>query len=101
MAAEATFGWRGAVAIQAYIAKSAGVPLDSISIACVDSSWVYLGDEQYQGLLKETDVSDEAFGRSTEVRQWISDAHTIADCKQEPTISTGSGVFSMVVFHTS
>lgn len=77
-------------AIQAYIAKSAGVPLDSISIACVDSSWEYPGDEQYRGLLKETDVSDEAFGRSTEVRQWISDAHTIAERKREPAISTGS-----------
>jgi hypothetical protein len=51
---------------------------------------VYPGDEQYQGLFKETDVSEEAFGRSAEVRQWISEAHAIAERNREPTVETGS-----------
>jgi hypothetical protein len=36
-----------------YIARSAGVPLVGVALAHIDSSWVYPGNEDYLGLLKE------------------------------------------------
>ena len=80
---------RDDVAIQAYVAKGAGVALNSISLSYIDSSWVYPGGSNYDGLLVEEDLSDEAFGKELEVIDWISQAKTIARSKVEPKITTG------------
>lgn len=77
-------------AIQAYVAKAAGVPLDAIALACVDKTWVYRGDDDYQGLLKEEDVTAEAFKRESEVKEWIAAAQKISFQLTEPAIETGS-----------
>lgn len=80
---------RSDAAIQAFIAKAGGVPLSSISVANIDSSWVYQGDGDYTGLLKETDVTEEAFGRASEIKELIAEAHTVADRTREPKLNTG------------
>ena len=77
------------VAVQAYIARSAGVPLKSIALAHIDSSWVYPGDDDYQGLLKENDLTDEAFSRAEEVEGWIAQAQGVSSMSTEPDINTG------------
>lgn len=76
-------------AIQAFVFRAAGVPLESISIARVDSRWVYPGDAQYDGLLVEEDLTDEALGREPDVKRWLQDAHGVADLPEEPDIRTG------------
>ena len=68
---------RDDVAIQAFVALAAGVPLVSIGLAHIDSEWLYPGDDNYQGLLIENDLTNEAFERGDEVRAWISKAHTV------------------------
>ena len=78
------------IAIQAFVARAAGVPLASVALAHIDSAWVYPGGEKYQGLLKEKDLTDEAFGRSKEVKGWIADAQTTARKHIEPAIKTGA-----------
>ena len=80
---------RDDVAVQAYVAKSAGVPLDSIALAHIDSSWVYPGDNDYHGLLKENDLTAEAFSRSSEVETWIAQAQTTVAESTEPAIYIG------------
>jgi hypothetical protein len=80
---------RDDVAIQAFIARKSGLDLERIELACIDSSWIYPGKENYQGLLKETDLSEEAFGRGEEVNQWIKDAQAIVNKKREPKVLTG------------
>jgi hypothetical protein len=75
-------------AIQAFIARAAGVPLQSIALAHIDSSWVYPGSNDYRGLLTQVDVTAEAFGRENEVKDWIGDAQLILG-RAEPEISTG------------
>ena len=82
--------YRDDIAIQAYVAQSAGVALTSVSIAHIDSTWTYQGKDNYQGLLKETDLSVEVFTRSAEVKSWIEEAKTIAAKKEAPEIKTGS-----------
>jgi hypothetical protein len=80
---------RDDVAVQAYVAKSAGVPLVSLALAHIDSSWVYPGGEDYRGLLVEADLSGEVFARGSEVETWIADAQAIAAGDAEPAIRTG------------
>jgi hypothetical protein len=81
---------RDDVAVQAFVAKSAGVPLKSIALAHIDSSWVYPGDENYQGLLKENDLTAEAFSRADEVKGWIAQAQSIVAKSAEPVRETGA-----------
>ena len=82
--------YRDDVAIQAFIARSSGVPLNGIALAHIDSSWVYPGGGDYQGLLLENDLTDEAFGRVSEVKTWIAAAQVVAGKRQEPIQAAGS-----------
>lgn len=76
-------------AIQAYVARAAGVALDRIALARIDSSWVYPGNGRYRGLLVEEDLSAEAFGRSAEVAAWIARAQEVAAQENEPDVRPG------------
>jgi hypothetical protein len=78
------------VAIQSFVARAAGVPLESISLAHIDNTWTYPGGEKYQGLLKENDLTEEAFARTKEVKGWIADAQKVANKSSEPALKTGA-----------
>ncbi|WP_193211153.1 DUF2779 domain-containing protein [Luteolibacter marinus] len=80
---------RDDIAIQAYVAKQAGVPLSSVSLAHIDTSFVYQGDGDYRGLLFEVDLSGEAFARETEVAGWIAEAQEVAALPEEPEVEPG------------
>lgn len=80
---------RDDVAIQAYVAKAAGVSLRSLSLAHIDNSWTYPGNNDYRGLLTEVDLSEEAFSRSDEVRAWIAEARSVDASLTEPARPTG------------
>lgn len=80
---------RDDTAIQSYIARSAGVPLVAVALAHIDSTWIYPGNEDYDGLLLENDLTAESFGRDNEVKEWIAAAQKIVAKKSEPKISTG------------
>jgi hypothetical protein len=81
---------RDDVAVQTFIAQSAGVPLQSVALAHIDSSWTYPGDEDYRGLLKENDLTAEAFSRTEEVKGWIVQAQGVEALASEPEIKTGA-----------
>jgi len=81
---------RDDIAIQTFVARAAGVQLVSVALVHIDSTWVYPGGEKYQGLLKENDLTDEAFSRSKEVKGWIADAQTVARMHNEPEVKTGA-----------
>lgn len=81
---------RDDAAIQTYVAKASGLPLMSIALACIDTSWVYGGDGNYSGLLIEEDLTEESFARGHEVEQWAQEAQATLAAKTEPQISTGS-----------
>ena len=77
-------------AIQAFVARAAGVPLHAIALAHIDSSWVYPGGNDYHGLLVEVDLTDEAFARADEVASWIEKAAATAASQAPPAIKTGA-----------
>jgi hypothetical protein len=80
---------RDDAAIQAFIARAAGVPLVSIALAHIDTDWRYPGGGDYQGLLTEQDLTEEAFSRKAEVQCWIADAQKCAAKHTEPKVRTG------------
>jgi CRISPR/Cas system-associated exonuclease Cas4 (RecB family) len=80
---------RDDIAVQAHIAAEAGVRLTSVSLAHIDNSFVYSGDGNYQGLLKENDLTEEAISRTDEAREWIAAAQAIAALTEEPEVATG------------
>ncbi len=80
---------RDDVAIQAYVARSAGVPLYAVAVAHIDNTWIYPGGEGYRGLLKENDLTAEAFARSEEVKDWIALAQEVVAQSAAPAIETG------------
>ena len=80
---------RDDVAVQAFIARAAGVKLQSVAVACIDSTGVYPGGEDYLGLMVETDVTTETVARTEEVRDWIAEAQTVV-AGAEPEIAVGA-----------
>jgi len=80
---------RDDIAVQAHIAATAGVRLSSISLAHIDSSFVYPGNGDYQGLLKENNLTEEAISRGVEVKEWIDGAQAVAALTEEPEVATG------------
>ena len=78
------------VAIQARIARAAGLPLAQISLAHVDTRWTYPGNDDYQGLLVEHDLTQKAFARGDEVDGWVETAHRIVRQRKAPKITTGA-----------
>ena len=81
---------RDDVAVQAFVAQSAGVALQSIALAHIDSSWTYPGNGDYRRLLVENDLTAEAFSRTEEVKAWIAQAQLVSASPIEPAIETGS-----------
>ena len=77
-------------AIQAFVARTAGVPLHRIALAHIDNSWVYPGGDDYRGLLVEVDLTDEAFARADEVKLWIQKAAETSASAAPPAIKTGA-----------
>ena len=77
------------VSVQMYVAHAAGVKLNKIALACIDSSWIYSGDGDYRGLLYETDLTAEARDRQTDIAQLVSAAQAVANTNKEPDIAIG------------
>lgn len=77
------------IAVQAYVARQSGIPVTKASLAHVDNTFVYPGDGDYQGLLTEVDMTEEAFSRTEEVAGWLAEAQVVAAQSEEPNIEPG------------
>jgi len=80
---------RDDLAIQTHIATTAGIELASASVAHVNNAFVYPGGGDYQGLLKEVELTEEARSKASEVTTWIDEAQVVAARSTEPEIETG------------
>lgn len=81
---------RDDVAIQAHVAKAAGLSLSGISLGHINNQWTCPGDGSYGGLFVERDLTDEAFSRAPEVVSWIEDGQRVAAMPEAPEIRTGT-----------
>lgn len=77
------------IAVQSHIAVSSGLILSSVLLAHINNAFVYQGDGDYRGLLREVDLTEETLSRGEEVNQWIAEAQLVAALPEEPVITTG------------
>jgi len=87
--ASAKASHRDDLAIQAYVARAAGLPLAAAKLAHIDTGFVYPGHDDYRGLLRELDLSSEVAARAPDVEAWISAAAQVAALPAEPVVPTG------------
>ena len=59
------------VAIQAWTIEGAGVPLDIINVAVIDTDYVYDGGGDYRGILKEIPVADQVRPLLAKLPGWV------------------------------
>lgn len=78
------------LAVQAFVARRAGVPLVRVGLAHIDGNWTYTGDKQYQGLLVVSDMTAKVMNREDEIHQWVLDAERVLNRKDEPDHYMGS-----------
>jgi hypothetical protein len=76
------------VAIQAWVTEGAGVPLDVVSVAVIDTDFVYPGGGDYRGLLREIPVADQARPLMAHIPGWVRGFNELLAGPQ-PAIRTG------------
>jgi hypothetical protein len=76
-------------AVQQYVATATGLNISKVSIAHVDNSWTYPGGDDYQGLLKLADITNDIATLIPQVPEWLSEAHRIVKLTAAPERSTG------------
>ena len=76
------------VAIQAWVTEGAGVPLDVLGVAVIDTDFVYPGGSDYRGLLKEIPVADQARPLMAHIPKWVRGFNELL-AGPEPAIAVG------------
>ena len=82
--------YREDVAVQAFAARASGLPLRAVALAHIDSSWTYPGGGDYQGLLREEDLTEDALARAGEVREWIAQTQAVVQRRRPPLAPPGA-----------
>jgi len=77
------------VAIQGWVAEGAGVPLDTLVVAVVDTNYVYPGGDDYRGLLREIPVADQARPLMAHLPGWVRGLNEVL-AGPLPAIRTGA-----------
>jgi CRISPR/Cas system-associated exonuclease Cas4 (RecB family) len=77
------------LSIQVRIAEKSGANITKASIAYINSSFVYGGDGNYQGLLNEVDIPLNTLASKDTVNRWIDNAAAIIATDAEPSCNTG------------
>jgi len=65
-------------AVQAWVHRQSGYPLDGIALAHVDNAFEYAGDGDYRGLLRENDLTEQVFELLPGVPAWVERARAAA-----------------------
>jgi len=66
-------------AVQAWVHRGAGYPLEAIALAHIDRSFVYGGGGDYEGLLVENDLSDQVRELLPAVPDWVERARVAVE----------------------
>lgn len=77
-------------AIQTWIVRQNRIPLFSVELAHVDTSFVYQGDEDYRGLFRHVPLDTKLEPLLDQVSGWIDGARNTLSCKDEPAIEPGA-----------
>ncbi|SMF94370.1 protein of unknown function [Methylomagnum ishizawai] len=75
-------------AVQAWVARQAGLTIQEVAIGHIDNGFVYPGNGDYRGLLKEVSVDAEIQPLLGDIPQWVAGARSTLD-GGEPSIAPG------------
>ena len=75
-------------AIQAWVLQGAGHPVVGVSLAHINSSYVYPGGGEYDGLFTEADITSDVEALMYEVPGWVRTAAQAVE--DEPEVSVGA-----------
>ncbi len=76
-------------AVQTWVLECAGIPVKAIRLCHIDNQFVYPGNDDYQGLFRHEDVTEEVRELSREVPQWVQRYREVLN-DGEPEIEMGS-----------
>jgi hypothetical protein len=76
-------------AVQSWVFQGLGYRQTGIALAHVDNSFLYEGQGDYRGLLKENDLSDDVAALMPQVPDWVRAAKRAASGEQ-PAVSVGA-----------
>lgn len=76
-------------AIQAWVVRGSGLDVQRLSLAHIDNQFVYGGDGDYRGLLKEHDITADVLALQARVPQWLAAAQGAVAGKAEPDVAPG------------
>lgn len=76
-------------AVQAWVARNAGLKITRVDVAHIDTSFVYPGDADYDGLFAYVDVTRDAQALAKEVPVWVKGARATLAKKKEPQAEPG------------
>ena len=77
------------IAIQGWVTEGAGVRLDGLSVAVIDTGYVYPGGDDYSGLLREIPVADQARPVMAHIPGWVRGLNELL-AGPLPAIRTGA-----------
>lgn len=77
------------LAVQVYAARQAGLTIVSSAVAHIDSTWIYKGDGDYRGLLKERDLTADADALANQVPGWVAEANAAMSSPAAPAALSG------------
>lgn len=80
---------RDDAAIQAALIRREGWALRRVQVAVLNTSFIYPGEHQYEGIFRLTDLTEEVTAREPEVWQWIVEARETAGEPSAPDIPMG------------
>lgn len=75
-------------AVQTWVIENSGLRLGKVSLSHIDTSFVYPGENRYEGLLHDEDVTERARKLVTQVPTWVESARKTLS-GDEPLIEPG------------
>ena len=76
------------VAVQTWVIEGAGVPVDVLDVAVIDTGFVYPGGQDYRGLFKAVPVADQVRPLMARIPGWVT-GFTEIMAGPQPVIATG------------
>ncbi|MBZ0070839.1 MAG: DUF2779 domain-containing protein [Gammaproteobacteria bacterium] len=76
-------------AVQAWVARNAGLKVTHVEVAHIDTAFVYPGGADYAGLFAHVDLTRDAQALAREVPVWVKGARATLSKKKEPRIEPG------------
>ena len=77
------------VAVQTWVLRGAGIPVRSVELRHINTSFVYRGRDDYKGLFARVDVQAEVEKLQPEVPKWVDDAKAVLG-GAEPDVPMGT-----------